>query len=85
MAIRFPKLHIAESVVNRILNVADGIDTGPSDTPAAPAAPNPAALEVKGAALDFQLFQPPTGPLPGIENAPEVALGKPVLPTLIER
>lgn len=84
MSIRFPKMHIAQSVVNRILNVADGIQPSPTPAPP-PAAPDPAQVAVQGAAIDYKLHSPDTGPLPGIEATPEVALGKPVLNTLIEQ
>ena len=54
--IPFPKMHIAESALNRILNTLEG--TGPLSltimTPPVP--PNPVAL---GAALDSQLSQQP--------------------------
>lgn len=81
--IKFPKVHIAASVVNRILSVADGLEAERGALREAPAAPNPAALEVKGAALDMALLSPQPA-MPGIEAAPEVATGKPLLNTLIE-
>lgn len=55
MTIRFPKIHIATSVANHILNIADGLP---------PIAPEPVAPPVmpdiggQGAALDAQLATP---------------------------
>jgi hypothetical protein len=77
--IRFPKMHIAESVVNRILNVADGLPSGASAPTPPPYSPNPA---LEGARLNEALAQP-VGEMPPIQQAPEVATGKPALDTLI--
>lgn len=56
MTIRFPKHHIAESVSNRILNIADGLPSSPSMPMAAPVAPD---VPAQGEALDAQLNTPP--------------------------
>ena len=82
--IRFPKMHIAQSVVNRILNVAEDIDHQRTSEPLPPPMVSPEAVALKGAALDTQLFTPPQGPMPPIEQTPEVATGKPALAALIE-
>lgn len=82
--IKFPKMHIAQSVVNRILNVRDGM---PDTTPGLNITPAPELPDTlaQGQRLDLSLAQPNTAPLPGIEAAPEVATGKPLLNTLIEQ
>lgn len=55
--IKFPKVHIAQSVVNRILNVADDLDTERSaPTIDVPTVPDPA---MAGARLDQALSAPP--------------------------
>lgn len=54
--IRFPKMHIAQSVVNRILNVADGINASrPSNVDRAPGSPEVATESV---VLDQNLNAP---------------------------
>jgi len=64
--IRFPKMHIASSVVNRILNVADGINAQrPSNADRAPAAVPQPALE--GAVLE-QNLNAPTPPVTADDN-----------------
>jgi hypothetical protein len=55
MTIRFPKIHIAESVSNRILNIADGLPSSPGLPMAAPVPPD---VPAQGAALDMQLQTP---------------------------
>jgi hypothetical protein len=66
MPINFPKLHIAESVTNRILNVWDDLEAS-AQAAAAPmptAAPStPQAVEMQGAQLDAALSAPPAGEL----------------------
>lgn len=57
--IRFPKLHIATSVINRILNAADGVGAfNPINAPSMPEQ-NP-----NGPLLDQQLNTPPSGAAP---------------------
>lgn len=68
--IRFPKLHIATSVTNRILNIADEIDAA-APIPAVPAPKEPPAVPdpgPSGAQLDAQLGAPPGDDLPGLET-----------------
>lgn len=68
--IRFPKMHIATSVVNRILNAADDLEPPrAAPVPHAPAVPDPTA---EGAAIDRALASPP-GPVPPIDQAPGAA------------
>lgn len=57
--IRFPKMHIARSVTNRILNLADEIDA--KDVAQAAPAVAPSIPEATGAgmALDIKLATPP--------------------------
>lgn len=68
MPINFPSMHIAASVANRILNVADEVGRA---TPATPAAPVPVAPPVpdpapQGEALNQQLATP-IAPMPPVE------------------
>jgi hypothetical protein len=67
MPIRFPKMHIAESVINRILNVNDALDIAERAAMVAPpmgasvpiAAPStPPGVEMEGLALNAQIQQP---------------------------
>lgn len=61
MPIRFPKMHIAESVANRIMNLADDMRAGgfipPGEQSPVPDVPAMPALE--GAKLDQALETPP--------------------------
>lgn len=66
MPIRFPKMHIAESVSNRILNLADDMRAGGFMQPklAEPSMPElPPAPTLEGAQLDAQLATPPPAEL----------------------
>lgn len=84
--IKFPKVHIAESVTNRILNIADGIAENASlvahrDAPAL--VPDTA---IQSAVLDARLSQPPSDALPAIDQSPDpgaTASGAPLLDTLL--
>jgi hypothetical protein len=65
--IRFPKMHIAQSVVNRILNAHDELEASmptlaPEPTPA-PHVPDPT---LEGAELDLAL-DAPAAPVEGVE------------------
>jgi|SRR5262252_7103129 len=65
--IRFPELHIAESVVNRILATHDHINAKDSATTRAAAEPPMLPdTHMEGATLDLELMQPtpPVGELP---------------------
>ena len=67
--IRFPRMHIAESVVNRILNAADDIQTTEMAPPNIPQMPGNVAQQ--GAAID-QATHAPVGdvaPIEAIEDA----------------
>jgi len=84
MSIKFPKMHIATSVVNRILNVADGLPDRPSELPTAPDLPN---IGAQGLMLDNALATPPPGELPGIDGAPDpgaTVQGAPLLATMLD-
>lgn len=59
--IRFPKHHIATSVVNRILNIADEVE---ARAPSMPSTPEPIQ---QGQALDAALAQP-TPDMPPMGN-----------------
>jgi hypothetical protein len=67
MPLPFPKLHIAESVLNRIQNALE--DVGPMGivVPVAPVVPNP---EPVGLMIDEQVSQPAPAPVPpqGLEQ-----------------
>jgi len=60
MPIRFPTMHIADSVVNRILNVNDELDAAGKAAPVTPALqlPNaptmPLGVDVQGVKIDEQ-------------------------------
>jgi len=75
MAIRFPRLHIAESVVNRILNAADELETRAEARQAAPFAHVPPVPDpsMQGAALDAALATPPAD-MPPVSDETEAAL-----------
>lgn len=80
---RFPKMHLATSVVNRILNMADEI--APQAPPLSAPPPIP-ETSVQSATLDKQLA---TGApaLPGIDQAPDpggTISGRPLLDTLVD-
>lgn len=53
---RFPRMHIAESTINRILNVAAGVEAARARATLPPALPDTAA---QGAALDNAMSAPP--------------------------
>lgn len=84
--IKFPTVHIAESVVNRILDVADSLPQGPQESARAePSIPPVGNVERLGLELDKALVAPQPE-LPGIEASPapgETAAGKPLLDTLL--
>lgn len=65
MAIKFPKMHVAASVVNRILNVHDDIQAHVADTtlPEPTLDPNPTDPMIEGAMLDVNLQQPSQAPV----------------------
>lgn len=85
MTVKFPKVHIATSVVNRILNVADGMpDNGSqaAQTPE-PVVPDTGAQSLM---LDEKLAQETPGALPGLDQAPDpggTVQGRPLLDTLV--
>lgn len=62
MPIRFPRMHIADSVVNRILNAADGlgITPRPSPTPDVPLGDEPLGAAIERAS---------TEPTPDLEDS----------------
>lgn len=67
--IKFPRVHIAQSVVNRILNTRDELARS-SQTPAVAAPTPPPAVPdptLEGAELDNNLAQPPPADLPPLE------------------
>lgn len=86
MTIKFPKVHIATSVVNRILNVADGLAdvASPLASVAVPDVPDTAT---QSAILDENIANAQPGALPGIDQAPDpggTLTGRPLLDTLVD-
>lgn len=67
--IKFPKLSIATSVVNRILNVHDEIKNGRQSSDVAPGPPNVPNAEPLSQQLDLALASPP----PASDAPPDVA------------
>ena len=82
--IKFPKVHIATSVVNRILNIADGLEQeAPGIAAPPPTVPDPT---VEGQAIDAQLAAPISPNLPGLNQSPDpgaTVSGAPLLDTMV--
>ena len=87
--IHFPKHHIATSVTNRILNVADELEanmraSAPAPAPSVP----PTTVDVTGQSLALQdAIQAPTPDVPPLNQAPDPGgsvAGKPVLATMLD-
>ena len=77
--IRWPKLHVAESALNRMMNAIDGIESGGFSLPSIPEQP-PA-----GAELDRRLSSAPGGAAPDSKVIQNAATGKAsALQSLIE-
>jgi hypothetical protein len=78
MSIRFPKMHIAASVVNRILNAHDEIQSGRAAAAATRAPqdePSPPDPNLEGTMLNMQLMQPPApSEAPDDQTADAIAL-----------
>ena len=66
MAIRFPRMHVAQSAVNRIVNVAKAV-TPQVEQPSVPDLPD---VEAQGEAIDGAVQQPvgAVAPIDGIED-----------------
>ena len=82
--IKFPTVHIATSVVNRIKAVADGLPDRAGQAREAPEMPN---TSHQSATLDAALMQPVAANLGPLEGAPDpgaTAGGKPLLDTMLE-
>jgi len=69
--IRFPKVNIASSVVNRILNINDEINRGQAQAQAASRENSPTVPDTSqtGPALEKALYSPPAP----VDAPPEVA------------
>ena len=87
--IKFPNVHIATSVQNRILNLADQLpDPSARNTASEPASdrvPAPPTTAMQSAVLDSQLMQPPADVGP-VENSPDPGAtlsGAPLLDTIL--
>lgn len=82
MAIKFPKMHIADSVVNRIMNAANEIDI---QTPISyvpdPIVPDPT---IEGAQLDLKLEQPVPAVAPNDDVISAITEGESSLTGLID-
>lgn len=88
MGIRFPRMHVAESVVNRILNTAESLQRSQIGFSVPPRTPEPAVPDTvkQGVELDAALAQP-TPALPGIGTAPDpggTAAGENLLETVLQ-
>lgn len=72
MPIRFPKMHIAQSVVNQILNAHDEIERSIAPPVAAEPreAPDVADPTLEGAMLDTKLQQPVSPDMPPPTDGP---------------
>lgn len=89
MAIKFPRVHIAESVANRLLNIYDDLKASGTIQPAPPTMPNmpdvlPADTTLQGATIDAATTAAP-GPLQdptGMVGAGAVAQGDNLLDVL---
>lgn len=68
---RFPKMHIAQSVTNRIMNLANSVAPRIEVDRAAPAVPDPSQM---GVAIDQALAQPP-GQMAAPEGAEAAVIG----------
>lgn len=68
--IKFPKLHIAQSVTNRILNVADELDDGEAQEATSIVPPSLPDRDTAGDAIDVALATPP----PEVSAPPELAM-----------
>jgi len=82
--IKFPKMHIARSVTNRILEIVDGLENHAPEQ-SQPMQPNVPDTQEQGAQLDSALAQP-SPPLPGIDQAPDpggTLAGAPLLATTL--
>jgi len=82
---KFPRYHIAESVVNRILNAHDEIEAGSRAELAAAraASPVPPDPTLEGATLDVKLNQPPAPAAPDQAALASTAQGGDALGGLI--
>lgn len=81
--IRFPRMHIAESVVNRILNADDELGPAAPVTLPEPTVADPTAA---GVAIDAKLSQPASSPAPQPEDMPNAGAtieGEPLLNTIL--
>lgn len=86
MTIKFPKVHIATSVVNRILNIADGLPDSGSQASPVPPVPDVPDVETQSDVLNESLAGGVTEPLPGLDQAPDpggTVSGKPLLATVL--
>ena len=84
--IKFPKVHIAESVTNRILNIAEDLDASQRPPEIRTPPPLPDTIS-QSFALDQALATPPGEQLPPIgqvPNAGNVVQGKPALAAMLE-
>lgn len=81
---KFPRYHIAESVVNRILNAHDDIEAGErARTEQRALTPTPPDPTLQGAELDVRLAQPPAPAAPDASALASTAQGGTALDGLI--
>ncbi len=88
MPIKFPTMHIAESVVNRILNVSDELAAASAAPPAPPVAPEPVVPDTQLQSEELNAAIASDVPaLPGLSDSPDpgaTAGGDRLLDTLLE-
>lgn len=72
--IKFPKLHIAQSVMNRILNLQDELEAGEAEPVSAVSPPSIPEATGAGQALDVALAKP----VENVSAPPELA-GLPIM------
>ena len=88
-AIKFPRHHIATSVVNRLLNVADELEAdglGAVSVARANVPPVPGNVSLQSDALDQALHTPPAPTIP-LSQAPDpgaTVSGSPLLATMLD-
>lgn len=81
---RFPQLHIAESVVNRLLNLADDLE---QESDAAISAPPPVTDPTRQSLQLDQALQQPAPNMPPLDESADpgaTVQGKPLLATLLD-
>lgn len=84
-SVRFPKLHIATSVVNRIMNIHDELESKEKAPSAVPLpSPMPVDPTLEGTMLNAALLEPnPSVDAPDQSTADQIALAGLLPPTAV--